>query len=241
MSDEKLTFVIGDVHGEFDSLRLLVNKLPKDSNLIFVGDLVDRGRKSKEVIEFVKSNNYRCVLGNHEEMMIEYCEKFIKNYPNIHFMDTISMWIRSGGKHTLLSYGLIEIDQYDGKILIIKDKEKFEVLKEHISWLKTLPVYIELNIKQDDKPIVISHSAIGDVWHHRDNEKKKRTFREYSLWGRKMPKVDSEIFNVFGHTIVQKVDIKEHYVNVDTGCHYVNDGFGVLSAYCIETGEIITQ
>lgn len=239
--DKKLTFVIGDVHGEYGSLKLLVNKLPKNSDLIFVGDLVDRGRKSKEVIEFVKSNNYKCVLGNHEEMMIEQCEKFIKNYPNIHFMDTITMWMRNGGKQTLLSYGLIEIDKHDGKINIIEDKEKFEVLKEHISWLKTLPLYIELDIKRNKKPVVVSHSAIGNVWHFRNDEKNKRVFEEWALWGRKMPNKDSEIFNIFGHTIVQKVDIQEHYVNVDTGCNYTKDGFGVLSAYCIENKEVITQ
>ncbi|MDY3205617.1 MAG: metallophosphoesterase [Arcobacter sp.] len=67
-----MTYVIGDVHGEFDSLRRLVNKFPKETKLIFVGDLVDRGKKSKEVVEFVKNNNFLYVLGNHEKMMIEY-------------------------------------------------------------------------------------------------------------------------------------------------------------------------
>ena len=80
-----MTYIIGDVHGEFDSLRLLTDKLPKDSNLIFVGDLVDRGKKSKEVVEFVKSNNYLCVLGNHEKMMIDYGTSVIKNYPKHHY------------------------------------------------------------------------------------------------------------------------------------------------------------
>ncbi len=75
-------YVIGDVHGEFDTLMALVAKLSKDAKLIFVGDLIDRGAKSKEVIEFVRQNNHLCVLGNHEELMLTYGESFIKSYPN---------------------------------------------------------------------------------------------------------------------------------------------------------------
>jgi hypothetical protein len=32
--------------------------------------LVDRWKKSNEVVNFVKNNNHLCVLGNHEKMMI---------------------------------------------------------------------------------------------------------------------------------------------------------------------------
>lgn len=236
-----MTYVIGDIHGEFDSLRLLINKLPKDANPIFVGDLVDRGRKSKEVIEFVRKNNYQCVLGNHEEMMIDFCKNFILKYPNIPFMDTISRWIRNGGKETLLSYGLIQIDKYDGKLIIIEDEENFQQLINDINWLESLPLYIELPIQKDNKPIIISHAPMANVWHFRDNENKQNTFKEYALWNRNNPKEDVEIFNIFGHTVIQKVDTTKHYINVDTGCHYINDGYGTLSAYCIETGEVVTQ
>ena len=77
-----MTYIIGDVHGEFDK-KALKDKLPQNANLVFVGDLVDRGKKSKEVIEFVKDNNYSCVLGNHEKMMMDFLKslKNIKNFP----------------------------------------------------------------------------------------------------------------------------------------------------------------
>ena len=76
-----MTYVIGDVHGEFDTLKKLTKQLPNNYKLIFVGDLVDRGLKSKEVIKFVRQNNHQSVLGNHEEMMIKYGENFIQTYP----------------------------------------------------------------------------------------------------------------------------------------------------------------
>ena len=62
-------YVIGDVHGEYDALIKLVSKLPKDAKLIFVGDLVDRGSRSAEVVKFVRDGGHLCVMGNHEYMM----------------------------------------------------------------------------------------------------------------------------------------------------------------------------
>jgi len=63
--------VIGDVHGQFDMLMRLLDKLPQVDDLCFVGDLIDRGPKSKEVIEFVRKNCHKVVLGNHENFVLE--------------------------------------------------------------------------------------------------------------------------------------------------------------------------
>ena len=123
-----MTYIIGDLHGEYGSLLQLIDKLPNDANLIFVGDLIDRGRKSKEVIQFVRENNYLCIHGNHEEMMCDYAKAFEKSYPNIPSMIYYHSWIYNGGKETLLSYGLIEIDKHDGKLICTEDDEKFNQL-----------------------------------------------------------------------------------------------------------------
>ena len=60
------TIAIGDVHGCYNTLKKLTRKLPKDSTLIFLGDLCNRGKYSKDVIDFVIKNNYQCLIGNHE-------------------------------------------------------------------------------------------------------------------------------------------------------------------------------
>jgi len=229
-----MTYIIGDVHGEYKSLLALVKKLPLKSKLIFVGDLVDRGKQSKEVIAFIRKNKYACVLGNHDQMMLEYCKNFIEKYPSFSFRDSISLWLKNGGKETLLSYGLIRIDKCDGKILLLENEKNLQLLKEDIGWLESLPLYLELELKKEHKTIVISHAPIADVWMFRNDAKKQKIFKEYALWNRNNPKENSDIFNIFRHNVIKKVDLGKHYINVDTGCHYVKDGYGILSAYCIE-------
>ena len=69
----KRTIVIGDIHGCYDELILLLKKLnfTDADELICVGDLVDRGPKSQEVVEFfLKTPNAFSLLGNHEDKHI---------------------------------------------------------------------------------------------------------------------------------------------------------------------------
>ncbi len=123
--------VIGDVHGEYDLLLKLIEKLPH-RNLCFVGDLVDRGPDSAKVVEFVKSNNYLCVLGNHDDMMMHSYSEDNKIIEGIIY-DT---WLYNGASQTLNSY-----------------KDSPDMLIQHIQWMRELPCIIWVT-----QEIVISHS-----------------------------------------------------------------------------------
>ena len=65
---------IGDVHGNYDGLMLLLNAISplNDDKVYFLGDLINRGAKSAQVADFVRKNPYYCVLGNHEQMFLDY-------------------------------------------------------------------------------------------------------------------------------------------------------------------------
>lgn len=73
-------FAIGDVHGCAGKLNTLLDRLPLErarDTLVFLGDLIDRGPDSKEVIETIcrlrrQGVAVRGLLGNHEYLLLEY-------------------------------------------------------------------------------------------------------------------------------------------------------------------------
>tara|TARA_B100000700_G_scaffold267699_1_gene307756 strand:- start:21758 stop:23758 length:2001 start_codon:yes stop_codon:yes gene_type:complete len=89
---EKNIDVIGDVHGMFDDLIKLINKLgysfsdnkishPDNRKLLFLGDLIDRGKKSIEVLDFVMNaveQGHYCISGNHEDKILQFKKHFEK-------------------------------------------------------------------------------------------------------------------------------------------------------------------
>ncbi|MCM2371923.1 metallophosphoesterase family protein [Aporhodopirellula aestuarii] len=94
-------YVIGDVHGCGKALRSLLTALSlgSDDEVIFLGDYVDRGPDSRDVIEQLIDLSERCrvipLRGNHEIML----QGVVMNDLND------ETWMRSGGKATVTSYG----------------------------------------------------------------------------------------------------------------------------------------
>ncbi|HIK14702.1 MAG TPA: serine/threonine protein phosphatase [Leptolyngbyaceae cyanobacterium M33_DOE_097] len=114
--------IIGDVHGHYDGLITLLDAIAPgtDDQVYFLGDLIDRGPASAKVVEFVRTSPYHCLLGNHEQLMLE-------AFPNGRiFMPALQAWLYSGGRATVASYG------------------DSGILAEHLDWFRTLPLYLDL-------------------------------------------------------------------------------------------------
>ena len=72
-------FAVGDIHGEFEKLKGLLEHWKCDSQqLVFLGDFVDRGSQSKQVIQHVRQlqSNYGAIAlgGNHEDLFLEWLD-----------------------------------------------------------------------------------------------------------------------------------------------------------------------
>ena len=107
--DGECIYAIGDIHGRHDLLeRLIVDietdatGLPDDTRvtIVFLGDYIDRGLRSRDVIEFFLSerlDKFETVflMGNHEEALLKFLED--ESFG--------SQWVRYGGGETLYSYG----------------------------------------------------------------------------------------------------------------------------------------
>jgi serine/threonine protein phosphatase 1 len=71
-------YVIGDIHGCYDELKELYDKIVQHADLdafkiIFVGDYVDRGPDSKKVVDFIRNiqkSGHVALMGNHEDMIL---------------------------------------------------------------------------------------------------------------------------------------------------------------------------
>ena len=69
------TVVVGDLHGCYDELLALVERvrLGASDRLVSVGDLVAKGEKSREVLElFMRDSRFSSVVGNHDRAILEY-------------------------------------------------------------------------------------------------------------------------------------------------------------------------
>jgi bis(5'-nucleosyl)-tetraphosphatase (symmetrical) len=93
------TYAIGDVQGCFDELQQLLEKIgfSAGDRLWFVGDLVNRGPKSLEVLRFVRSLGARAVtvLGNHDLHLVAQHEGFERPRSDDTFADVMAAPDRS--------------------------------------------------------------------------------------------------------------------------------------------------
>lgn len=232
-------FVIGDVHGCFETLKALIQKLPSDADIWFVGDLIDRGPESKSVVEFVINNNYNCVMGNHEYMLIEEYLRIVSLLQSGREsqLQHSSMWYVNGGKQTLESYR--EDDQFD-----------YDKFKEHVDWMKTLPIVASLPIKNEDgRQPLISHSVAHNVINRTHIPSEKRAY--HILFNRTFHNMrDSGYYNIIGHTPLDNGPvIRKIYANIDTACFvglsswskYKTPQNGYLTALHYPSLKVISQ
>ncbi len=211
MLNDKI-FVIGDVHGCAEELQLLLDKIPlsPQSRIVFVGDYIDRGENSKEVINIILNlqNYYKVttLMGNHEAMFLDF------------LADPGSMeagaFIYNGGSATLASYA--------------NQQGKYIIPDEHIDFFKKLQLFSQT------ESFFFVHAGVPDV---PLNYLVPAKHKDDLLWIRESffnSKFKWEKVIVHGHTPVEEVHVTPKRVNVDTGCVYEN----LLSAYELFSGEV---
>ncbi|MBD2177207.1 serine/threonine protein phosphatase [Pseudanabaena sp. FACHB-1998] len=114
-------YVFGDIHGQFDGLMKLVEfiKCSPNDKLFFLGDLIDRGNRSADVVKWVIENGHTCLRGNHEQMCLE-------AYSSTEGSLVWKGWLLNGGCNTIESYG------------------KDGMPNDHLEWMQQLPLYVDL-------------------------------------------------------------------------------------------------
>ncbi len=114
--------IIGDVHGHYEGLMTLLDAIAPTSEdeVYFLGDLIDRGPQSAQVVDFVMESPYQCLLGNHEMMLVNILTQANNQAP------MLQAWLYSGGQATVASY------------------KQAIVPHNHVEWFMSLPTYLDL-------------------------------------------------------------------------------------------------
>jgi len=222
-------FAIGDIHGCLNELTSLHKKIltydkfeVKNDIIIYLGDYIDRGKNSKEVINQIlklKDNSIKTInlMGNHDEFMID----FIFNKKN-----NIKSWLNFGADQTFRSYN-IEIVEFikDGFEEGVIDNLRKTMIKHmeesHINFFKNL----ELSYSSENYLFV--HAGIDP--HKKLSEQSEKDY----LWSRSekffSKDFKSEKIIVHGHTPEENIVNDPYRINVDSGCYFS----GKLSSVCL--------
>jgi len=208
-------YAIGDVHGRLDLLRRLISQLSADAypgrrrstRLVFLGDLIDRGPCSRQVLELVRRMNLHSperlvvLCGNHEDMMLASAN----GHPAAQ-----KLWLANGGDATLHSYG---IDS--GEFMGLASSERATVIKmavgeEMLDWLEALP----LAYRSGD--YFFCHAGV------RPGSPLNKQRREDLLWIREEFTTSERRHGaviVHGHSEADEVEVTASRINVDTGAY----------------------
>lgn len=221
----KRAYAIGDVHGRDDLLDGLLREIrahdaaqeSAETHIVFLGDLIDRGPQSRQVIERLidgaaPNETWWFVKGNHEEALV----RGLKGEPNL-----LPDWLKHGGYDTAESYGLDK-----GALMGQPDHAMEHILLSaipgrHIEFLdgfhETIRFGDYLFVHAGIKPGVAPEQQSG---------KDLRWIRAEFL----NSEANFGCVVVHGHTISETVEVRTNRVGVDTGAYKT----GVLSAFWIE-------
>ncbi|EPD52312.1 hypothetical protein HMPREF1210_01665 [Paenisporosarcina sp. HGH0030] len=213
----KRILAISDIHGcldEFKELLTLVNYDSAKDDLILLGDYMDRGRYSKDVIYFVKELVERqkaiALKGNHDQLFYDWLKDPIGKQHT---------YFRSGGLETIISFlGKINIDNPVDSTYEKWAKEILESNEEIVNFIEDLPYYFET------EEFIFVHAGINPEYED------WKTTSEYDLVWIREPfltvnhKFDKTI--IHGHTpaiyLHEKADIYygNKKIGIDGACVY---------------------
>ena len=221
-------YAVGDIHGRVDLLEHLLAKIHSDLQrsparktlLVFVGDLIDRGPSSAQVIERLRCYRRHGVqpvflLGNHEEVLL----RIVGGDASV-----VDSWLQFGGLQCLQSYG-VKLARLRGQSAEqVVEIVQTTVPPEHVEFLETFAdscrfgdyLFVHAGIRPG---VDIDHQSQADL----------RWIREPFLFDDS----DHGFIVVHGHTISDEVDERPNRIGIDTGAYRS----GVLTALAIEGGE----
>jgi len=222
----KRLIAVGDIHGRLPKLNYLMNKVRPhpDDQIVFLGDYIDRGPQSKEVIDYLLNFAQAFpktvfLRGNHEQLFLDVLvKKGLRHGPTLRetslvyrvyaHNDDLQIFLANGGRLTLLSYGI---------------NGDWNIPAEHITFLEnTRRCYRE-------DPYLFVHAGAEPGIADEDQDP------FVLLWSR-FPSSEGDSIQVVGHTVTSDglPKFEKGRISLDTGAGID----GPLTACDVLTGEV---
>lgn len=211
-------YVVGDVHGRVDLLHRIREQIAADAVtasssrkvLIHLGDYVDRGESSRQVVDLLLDeplDGFETVFltGNHEEMMLGFLDNAAVG----------AMWLNNGGDATLFSYGVrmgngTSLDQ---RYIEMQRSLREKVPERHLVFLRDLKPY---HVEGDY--LFVHAGILPEIPLDQQVSQDLLWIRDEFLYS----KADHGHCVVHGHTIVSQPEFLPNRIAIDTGAYFSN-------------------
>jgi len=208
-------YAIGDIHGRFDLLQDLLTRIFEDASrypsdtfrhLIFLGDYIDRGPDSRDVVEVLLRDplpgfDTVRLMGNHEEAFLAFLDGQTDGLD----------WLAFGGLETLLSYGvsLRQLPRTDDAVGTLRLSVAAAVPRNHVELLRGCVLHHSVGdylfVHAGVRPgLPLEMQRPADLMWIRDDFLRS-----------KIPLPQRVV--VHGHTICDLPQDRSHRINIDTG------------------------
>lgn len=194
-------FAVGDIHGCADKLGAMMKVLPWNREngdlLLFIGDYIDRGPQSRDVVESLvklrkQGGDIVFLKGNHEKMLLDYY---------IHQKDQM-LYVANGGAETIASY-------VEGGI----GRKAFILPEDHLEF------FLALQLFHETEDYIFVHAGL------RDGVPLQKQSEDDLLWIREEFIYSAYDWNkrvIFGHTALETPFVTPGKIGIDTGAVYGN-------------------
>jgi len=227
VEDGRRVYCVGDVHGRVDLLRQLHGMIARDADafdgqctLVYLGDLIDRGMRSREVVDLLLDEPLAGfepvhLMGNHEQTLLDFLR-----YPA-----QAAGWLAWGGRETVLSYG---VALQPG----LRSPDPEEVREALVACIpdRHVDFYRGMRTYHTAGDYLFVHAGI------RPGVPLKEQSDSDLLWIRNdflASEEDHGYVVVHGHSISETVEERHNRIGIDTGAFYS----GVLTCLVLEGGE----